>query len=217
MKKTTFSIIFFVILVVSLIVLNQTVLDVTPRSVRRWILTMGAVAPFVYVLLYSVRPFVLFPASVLSLTGGLAFGPVWGFILTLTGATIGALLAFFTARKIGARRIESRWGRKLHKLQNVLEKNGFLVIILLRLIPIFHFDLISYAAGMSKVKSIQFFFGTLIGIVPGTFAYTFLGASTAADTSTILYIAIILFIIITVLPVLYKKQIKQYLSVEDQK
>ena len=192
--------------------LNQTVLNLDPNSIQSWILSIGILAPFVFVMLYSVRPFMLFPASILSLAGGLAFGPIYGTVLTIIGATIGAYLSFLFARKVGARRVEERMGSKTEKLQSVLEKNGFTVVLVLRLIPLFNFDLISYAAGLSKVKKSHFLIATVIGIIPGTFAYNFLGASTVSDNSGKFILALIIFAVAIIVPVLFRKRIKRFLS-----
>ncbi|MBY6035797.1 TVP38/TMEM64 family protein [Fictibacillus nanhaiensis] len=217
MKSKTILQLFAVAVIIGILIyVNQTVFNITPETLKNLILSIGVVAPLVYVVIYSVRPFVLFPASVLSLAGGLAFGPLYGTLLTIIGASIGALLAFLFARKIGAGKLESKWGDKTTKLQKILENNGFTVIILLRLIPLFNFDLISYAAGLSKIKLSHFLIGTVLGIIPGTFAYSFLGASTVSDNKGIFLLAIVLFGIVTIIPALFRKRIKQYIAAKEE-
>ncbi|WP_227394667.1 TVP38/TMEM64 family protein [Jeotgalibacillus aurantiacus] len=205
-------IIVVLILIAGLIVLNQTVLDLSPEVIRNWILSVGMLAPLLYVLLYSARPFILFPASVLSLAGGLAFGPVYGTLLTMTGATAGAILAFIFAKKAGAKRVEEKLGERGKKLQDQLEHNGFFIVLLLRLVPLFNFDLISYAAGASKIRLLPFTLATLIGIIPGTFAYTFLGFSTGSDSAGTIVLAVSIFAVIFIIPMLFRKKIKAYLQ-----
>lgn len=203
-------------IVAGLIILNQTVLDLSPERIRNWILAVGVLAPILYVILYTFRPFILFPASVLSLAGGLAFGPLYGTLLTMTGATAGAILAFMFAKKAGAKRVEEKLGQRGEKLQHQLEHNGFLIVLLLRMVPIFNFDLISYAAGASKVRLLPFALATLIGIAPGTFAYTFLGFSTGSDNAETIIIAITIFAVIFIIPMLFRKKIKSYLQGHTQ-
>ncbi|TFD99932.1 TVP38/TMEM64 family protein [Jeotgalibacillus sp. R-1-5s-1] len=205
-------IVLIVIILAGLIILNRTVLDLSPERIRNWILSFGMLAPLLYVLFYSARPFILFPASVLSLAGGLAFGPVYGTLLTITGATAGAILAFMFAKKAGARRIETKLGDRGRKLQDQLEHNGFFIVLLLRLVPIFNFDLISYAAGASKIRLLPFSLATLIGIIPGTFAYTFLGFSAGSDSSGTIVLAISIFAIVFIVPMLFRNKIKAYLQ-----
>ncbi|MBM7578774.1 TVP38/TMEM64 family protein [Jeotgalibacillus terrae] len=199
-------------IVAGLIVLNQTVLDLSPDRIRGWILSVGILAPVLYVVLYTVRPFILFPASVLSLAGGLAFGPLYGTLLTMAGATAGAILAFMFAKKAGAKRVEEKLGKRGEKLQDQLEHNGFFIVLLLRLVPLFNFDLISYAAGASKVRLLPFALATLIGIIPGTFAYTFLGFSTGSDSTQTIIIAVTIFAVIFIVPMLFRDKIKSYLQ-----
>ncbi|WP_199622643.1 TVP38/TMEM64 family protein [Paenibacillus alkalitolerans] len=148
---------------------NQTYLQLTPSEIRTWILSFGWLAPLLYVILYTVRPLILFPASVLSLTGGLAFGVLWGTVLTVIGATAGAALSFALARFMGKSLVRTDWKGNMKKVQTQLEKRGLLYVLLLRLIPIIPFDLISYVSGVSKIRFRSFFIGTLFGIIPGTF------------------------------------------------
>jgi uncharacterized membrane protein YdjX (TVP38/TMEM64 family) len=83
------------------------------------------------------------------------------------------------------------------KIQAQIEVNGFLYVLLFRFIPVFNFDLISYLAGISKVRLSSFFFGTLIGIIPGTFAYNFLGSSMISSNPMIIITAVIVFVVLT--------------------
>ncbi|AJD89747.1 hypothetical protein JMA_04300 [Jeotgalibacillus malaysiensis] len=211
MKKWS-GFILIAVIVAGLIILNQTVLDLSPERIRNWILSVGVLAPILYVVLYTFRPFILFPASVLSLAGGLAFGPLYGTLLTITGATAGAILAFMFAKKAGAKRVEEKLGQRGEKLQHQLEHNGFLIVLLLRLVPIFNFDLISYTAGASKVRLLPFALATVIGIAPGTFAYTFLGFSTGSNSAQTIILAVTIFAVILIIPLLFRKKIKSYLQ-----
>lgn len=163
-------------------------------------------------LLYTLRPIILFPASVLSLAAGLAFGAVWGTIYTVIGATGGAILAFFIARKLGVKFSKGKWRAKGEVFERQLEQNGFLYVLLLRLIPLFNFDMISYLSGVSKVRFWHFVLATIIGIIPGTFAYNFLGSSILASSWSVLAIAVILFIVVAVVPLLVSSSLREKLG-----
>ncbi|WP_240189847.1 TVP38/TMEM64 family protein [Bacillus sp. P14.5] len=212
MKKRWVQIGLVSLLIIVLIIINRTVLDLSPEAIKAQILSIGIWAPVLFVIVYTFRPLILFPASVLSLAGGLAFGPALGTALTVTGASLGAALAFFVARKIGKGKWQWKNGGKTAFIQKKVEGNGFTVVLLLRLIPLFNFDLISYAAGASKVRFSHFFSGTVAGIIPGTFAYNFLGSSAASQNNMIIIAAIAFFIILTIVPVLFKNKIKRYLE-----
>ncbi|QKS73193.1 TVP38/TMEM64 family protein [Paenalkalicoccus suaedae] len=206
-KKTIFLLLTILIIISTLLYLNANVWQISPETIRDYITSLGAFAPLAYVLIYTVRPLILFPASVLSLAGGLLFGPIYGTMLIVIGATGGAVLSFLVARKLGKNIAGKEWTGKAKKLQVQLEQNGFLYVLLIRLIPVFNFDMISYVAGISKVRLRDFFFGTLLGIIPGAFAYSFLGSSFVGGDVTIIIIAISVFILLSVIPVFFRKKL----------
>ncbi|SFT13276.1 TVP38/TMEM64 family protein [Paenibacillus sp. BC26] len=195
-----------IVVVIGLLGFNHSVLHLNPEGIRTWIVRFGGAAPLLFILIYAVRPLLLFPASVLSLAGGLAFGPVWGTVYTIVGATIGAILSYWIARLWGDRLVSARLKGNWGKLEQQLEQRGYLYILLLRLIPLFPFDLISYGAGVAKVRFPAFLFGTLLGIIPGTFAYSFLGSSFLHEKTSTIVIAAIVFMIVTLIPLIFKKR-----------
>lgn len=207
MKKRILKITAVAFVVLLFFYINNRYLNFTPTMIQEWLLSFGVLAPILFVFIYTIRPLILFPASVLSLTGGLAFGAIGGTIYTIIGATLGAALSFLLARKLGGKFIKEPTSEKRKKIQRNLEKNGFLYVLLLRLIPLFNFDLISYVAGVSKVKFRSFFLATLIGIIPGTFAYNFLGSSFTSGDWTVVLIAASVFLVVLIVPLLLKKRL----------
>ncbi|KRE46501.1 TVP38/TMEM64 family protein [Paenibacillus sp. Soil724D2] len=197
----------FIVVIGGLLWLNYKVLHLGPDDIRSWILSFGWAAPVLFIFIYAVRPLILFPASVLSLTGGLAFGPMWGTVYTIVGATMGAVLSFWLARFLGNKLVSTRSKEKWGKLEKQLQQKGFIYILLLRLIPLFPFDLISYGAGVAKVNFSAFLFGTLLGIIPGTFAYSFLGSSFLHEKKSYIVIAVIVFVLVTLIPLVFKKRV----------
>lgn len=196
-----------VVIAIGLLWFNHSVLHLDPMMIQKWIVSFGWAAPILFILIYTVRPLILFPASILSFTGGLAFGPLWGTLYTIIGATSGAVLSFLTARVLGKRLVRKQWTGQWHKVEKQLEERGFLYILILRLIPLFPFDLISYACGVSKMRLPAFFFGTLIGIVPGTFAYNFLGSSFVQGSLRSIAAAAAVFIVVLLVPMILKRKI----------
>jgi uncharacterized membrane protein YdjX (TVP38/TMEM64 family) len=157
MKKKIIKAIIISLFVLGLIWFYQTYLQISPQQIRDWILSFGIFAPVLFMIIYTIRPLILFPASILSLGGGLAFGAFWGTVLTVVGATAGAVLSFWVARKLGKNIANKTWKGKGEVVQHQLEEHGFLYVILLRLIPVINFDIISYLAGISKIKFKAFF------------------------------------------------------------
>lgn len=212
-KKNWIKGILLAIIVGSLLYINHNYLNISPEGIRKWILSFGIFSPIIYVVLYTIRPLILFPASILSLAAGLAFGAIWGTVYTIIGATLGAIVSFLVAKKFGKNITKKETSNvRVQKIQSQLEDNVFFYILLLRLIPLFNFDLISYLAGLSKVKLSHFVLATVIGIIPGTFAYNFLGSSFVGDNKSVIFFAIIVFILISVLPLILSKKVRSKLG-----
>lgn len=209
-RKTGLKLFLLATVIGVLLVINYRYVSISPSTIREWILSFGVWAPIIYIILYTVRPLVLFPASVLSLGAGLAFGALWGTVYTIIGATSGAALSFWVARKLGKNLANTSWKGKAASIQQNMEKQGFIYILILRLLPIFNFDLISYAAGISKVRFVHFLFGTVLGIIPGTFAYNFLGSSFVAGDYTYILVAVVLFALIAIIPIFFKDRLQKF-------
>lgn len=202
-------IILLLMIIGGLIWFSRSYLNINPTDIKEWILSFGMWAPILYILLYTIRPLIFFPASVLSITGGLAFGALMGTVYTVIGATLGAVVAFLVAKKLGTGLIKQKDGAgKVEQIQRQLEKNGFIYVLIFRLLPIFNFDLISYAAGLSKVRLLPFFLATLIGIIPGTFTYNFLGSSIVSKDPRIIIGAVTVFVVLTIVPWYIQKRWK---------
>lgn len=186
--------------------LSRSVFQVDVNDLRNWILSFGWWSPILYIAIYTVRPLIFFPASILSLAGGLAFGAWLGTLYTIIGATLGALLSFYVAQTLGKSLVRKKWGGNAAKIQQQMERKGFLYVLLFRLIPVINFDLISYVAAIAKVRFIPFALATLIGIIPGTFAYNFLGSSFVTGNPKIILLAVLVFILLTVVPIIIRNQ-----------
>ena len=186
--------------------LSRSVFQIDADSIRKWILSFGIWAPIIYIIIYTVRPLIFFPASVLSIAGGLAFGAWLGTLYTIIGATLGALLSFTVAKTLGTRLAGVKWTGNAGKIQSQMEHNGFFYVLLFRLIPVINFDLISYVAALAKVRFGSFALATLIGIIPGTFAYNFLGSSFVSGNPQIILLAVGVFIVLTVVPIVIRNR-----------
>lgn len=122
-------------------------------------------------------------AAILSLAAGAIFGSVMGTVYANIAATIGATLAFLVTRYLLRDVVLNKFGSKLEGLNRELEERGFNYLIFLRLVPLFPFFLINLAAGLTKLPLRTFFFGTMIGIIPGGFVFVNAGASLATIDS----------------------------------
>ena len=182
--------------------------DFTPTNVKNFILSFGFWAPIVFITVYTLRGTILvIPVGVMSLAGGLAFGKWLGTIYILIGATLGASLSFLIARYFGRKFIESfAWLHKgkIKSFDDGIEKNGFRMMLFMRLIPLFQYDAVNFGGGLSKVKFRDFFLATLIGMAPGGFINATLGSSLEKIISVQFFIALAVFILLMFIPTIYK-------------
>lgn len=149
---------------------------VTPERVRAFVLSFGIWAPAIYLLVYG-QPVVPLPASVLTITGGLAFGPAWGTLAALVGATIRACTEFLVARLLGREAVAKLLKGKAASLDQRIGEHGFQTVLLIRLIPSLPFDVLNYGLGFSRVRFAPYAAASFLGMIPGSFAYVYLGYS----------------------------------------
>ena len=127
--------------------------------------------------IYAALTVALVPGSVSSVAAGALFGAAWGTLLTVLGASLGAAVAFMVARRLGRARLLARGGRRLDSLDGWVERHGFLAVLYVRLVPLFPFNAVNYAFGLTAVRRREYLAATVLGIIPGTFALVALGSS----------------------------------------
>ena len=135
----------------------------------------GPTGPLLFMALYTVATVLFFPGSVLTLAGGALFGPLWGTLYNLTGATAGAALAFIIARYLGSAWIEQRVGGRTQQIKQGVEQEGWRFIAFVRLVPLFPFNLLNYALGLTRIRFSHYLVATYVCMLPGAIAYTYLG------------------------------------------
>lgn len=149
----------------------------SPEKIETFIKSLGIWGPIAYMLFYVVRPLVLFPAGLLTAIGGAVFGPLLGTVYTVIGATGCALWEFLVARYVGREWIKKKIGHHIQKIDTHLEKHGIWTLLLIRLIPNLPYDVQNYGLGLTKIGFGSYAVGTFFGIIPGTFAFCYLGRS----------------------------------------
>ena len=152
---------------------------------------LGLWAPVAYLGLYAAGAVAFLPGSLFSLAGGALFGPVWGTVLNLAGATVGASIAFLIARYIAGGWVERTAGGRLKRLIGGVEAEGWRFVAFVRLVPLFPFNLTNYALGLTRIKFVPYVVTSFICMAPGALAYTWLGhagrEALSGDTSAIRY------------------------------
>jgi uncharacterized membrane protein YdjX (TVP38/TMEM64 family) len=138
----------------------------------------GVVGAITFAAVYIAAMLVFVPAWALTAGAGSAYGPLGGALFVVPVSTIGASLAFMIGRRLGRRWAEQKMvGHKWFvAVDRAVEHNGLKIIILMRMSLVFPFSILNYALGTSRIRFRDFFFATLIGTVPGTFLYVYLGS-----------------------------------------
>jgi uncharacterized membrane protein YdjX (TVP38/TMEM64 family)/rhodanese-related sulfurtransferase len=140
-----------------------------------WLRSLGFWTPIGYIILYALAAVAFVPGVLFALAGGALFGPFWGSLWNLAGATLGATLAFLVARYIAGDWVARRAGRLLKRLIDGVEAEGWRFVAFVRLVPLFPFNLSNYVLGLTPIPLYHYVIATLVCMVPGAVAYTWLG------------------------------------------
>jgi len=151
-----------------------------------WIAVLGPLGSLIFVGIYILACVFFIPGSVLTLGAGVLFGVLKGSILVSIGATLGATAAFLVGRYLArgwvAKKIEGN--AKFKAIDEAVAREGWKIVGLTRLSPVFPFNLLNYAFGLTQVSLKHYFFASWIGMMPGTVMYVYIG-SLAGDLATL--------------------------------
>ncbi len=149
--------------------------QLNPQSMQQFIEDSGQLAPLFFMLAYILSTVLFLPGSILTLLGGALFGPLLGTFYSLTAATLGAMLAFLIARYLASDWVAQKSSGKLKQLMLGVESEGWRFVAFTRLVPLFPFNLLNYALGLTRISFTQYCLATYIFMLPGAMAYTYLG------------------------------------------
>jgi uncharacterized membrane protein YdjX (TVP38/TMEM64 family) len=168
------------VLLVLFIALASVVAFVLPTPTVAEIRTMldglGWWGVAAFVLGYAALTLAPVPKSVLSIAAGVLFGFSGGLLVVYAAAMLGATAAFWLGRVLGREAVERFTGTRVGKVDEVLRRRGFVAVVGVRLVPVLPFTAINYSAGLTSVGWWPYFFGTMLGIVPGALSFVALGA-----------------------------------------
>jgi uncharacterized membrane protein YdjX (TVP38/TMEM64 family) len=167
-----------------------------PAGIHQWVSRSGSTGRVVFVAAYVAFTLLALPKGLLSAASGAAFGLGWGVTLSLTGATLGATAAFFLARWLGRDAVVTLTRGHVDRLEEVTKRRGTVGVLLLRLIPVVPFTALNYAAGVSALRYRQYLLGSVVGMLPGTFAYVALGAYGRRPASVEFISAVVAFVVL---------------------
>lgn len=155
------------------------------HSFQGWVIGLGPLGWVLYALVYAVCCVLFVPASILTLGAGALYGLWTGTAVVLAGATLGATLSFLLAKSVLRKRIErmTAGNAKFQALDRAIGKEGAKIVFLVRLAPVFPFTYINYAFGLTGVKTLPYVVASFFGMIPGTFAYVYMGSAAAGAAS----------------------------------
>src|SRR6267143_1520265 len=178
-------------IVILLVVIGLSVLaKVLPvrswiASLIDWVQQLGPLGVIVFILAYALATVLFLPGWIFTVSAGLIYGVVVGTLVALTGAIIGATLAFLIARYLLRRNIEelTRKNPRFRAIDEAIGKNGWKIVGLLRLSPLIPFNLSNYFYGITSISFGAYVAVSAIGMIPGTLLYAYLGAIGQAGIS----------------------------------
>jgi uncharacterized membrane protein YdjX (TVP38/TMEM64 family) len=173
-KAVIKAFIFVAFIVIAIYIVKYTPVKdyITAEKLGNFLDSAGFWAPLVFVFIYAAGICLFLPGTLLTGLGAAIFGAYWGFVYVWLGAMIGASGAFWIGRTLGREFAASLIGDKLQKYDDAIERNGFATTLYLRLVY-FPFTLMNFGMGLTKVRFWDYFFGTGLGIIVGTFIFTF--------------------------------------------
>jgi uncharacterized membrane protein YdjX (TVP38/TMEM64 family) len=175
MRTKIIRILIFLLIIsgISLAVFYRDQFDAT--TMEQWVNNAGVAGPIVFMLIYAIGTVFFLPGSILTLTGGAIFGPLFGTFYNLTGATLGATIAFVISRYLVSDWVENKTGGRLKQLKEGVEGEAWRFVAFVRLVPLFPFNILNYALGLTRIKFSHYIIASYVCMLPGAFAYTYLG------------------------------------------
>ncbi len=136
---------------------------------------LGVWAVIVFIAAYALAAVAFLPGLIFTITGGAVFGPVAGTIYSLIGATLGATLAFLAAKTVLGDWVAAKAGPRVNRLQQGIDREGWRFVALVRLVPLFPFNLLNYALGLTRIRLSVYVVTSFIAMAPGALAYAWVG------------------------------------------
>jgi len=165
--------------------------------------------PLLYLAVWAVGPFFL-PGLPITLAGGVLFGPVWGVVYVSLGSTLGAGLVFLVSRYLARDWVAAKLaGTRLTSLDEQVARHGWKIVAFTRLVPVFSYSLLNYAFGLTRISFRSFLAATFVFMLPWIIAFVYFSSNVLdlvhGRISRELIIGVILVVIVSLIPLIYKK------------
>lgn len=179
------------------------------ERLKEWVDSFGGIAPLIYILIFATAPSLFLPGLPITLAGGVIFGPLWGTVYASIGSTLGAGIAFLIARYFARKQIEALLGPRFQAVDEGVQKRGWIYVATTRLIPLFPYNLLNYAFGLSKIRFLEYLLTSWICMLPATAAYVIFSSSLLGllqgRVSGEMVIGFLLILLVSALPFVIKK------------
>ncbi|MFW5741688.1 MAG: TVP38/TMEM64 family protein [Spirochaetota bacterium] len=176
------------LVLVAALITATIVVDVNTylRDVLEWVRDRGAAGVLMFAAVYITATVLFVPGSILTLGAGFIYGVVWGSVYVSVASTLGATAAFIVGRYFARDWIAAKvsGNKRFAAIDDAVGGEGWKIVGLTRLSPVFPFNLLNYAYGLTKVSLRDYFFASWIGMMPGTVMYVYIG-SLAGDLATL--------------------------------
>lgn len=161
-------------MIISLSIMYREQLNLA--NIQTLVNSFGIWAPIIFIVIYVFATVAFLPGLVVTLAGGLLFGAVWGTVYNLIGALTGATIAFLIARYLASDWIAKKTGGRLKQLIDGVNQEGWRFVAVVRLVPLFPFNILNYALGLTRIGICQYMIASAIFMLPATIAYTYIGS-----------------------------------------
>jgi uncharacterized membrane protein YdjX (TVP38/TMEM64 family) len=183
----------------------------TVESIEGAVRALGPWGPLAFIAIYVIAPALFLPGAPLTISAGVLFGPVWGTAYALIGATCGATVAFVIARYLGREWVERRTSGVVARIKEGVESEGWKFVAFTRLVPVFPFNLLNYAFGLTRIGIVPYVVASFFCMLPGAAAYVYLGyagreaAGGGEEIVSKALIAVALLAIVAIAPTLLRR------------
>ncbi len=143
--------------------------------ITQTIIALGLYAIPIFIVAYAAAVVSFLPATLISIAAGAVFGPLWGTVYSVLGATLGSSLAFLLSRYLLSGWIREKGGKHTKKMMHCVETEAWRFVAFVRLVPLFPFNLSNYLFGITSLPLFSFVWPTALFIIPGTLARTYIG------------------------------------------
>ena len=182
-----------------------------PESLRQFVEGFGRLGPLLFILLYTVTPVLFLPGLPMAIAAGVLFGPFWGVVYAIIGATFGACASFLVARYAARDWVKAKLtGAMMQNLDRQVGEQGWKIVAITRLIPLFPFNLLNYAYGLTNIPFLHYAVASFFCMLPACIAFIVFSSSLPqllkGSVSPALLIGIVSIAVVSIVPAWYRRR-----------